>query len=163
MSGGLRLADEWPGRPPGKAELRLWLRLLSAAGLIESRIRARLRAEFEVTLPQFDLLAALERARGPLTMSALSERLMVSGGNVTGIVERLRADGWLDRRPAPEDRRVQHVALTESGRARFAAMAAAHEGWLRELFGGLSAGEAEELMRLLGRVKQSVERSEGGA
>lgn len=139
-----------------KDELRLWLRLLTCTNLIETEIRRRLRAAFDLTLPRFDLMAQLERSPEGLTLGELSRRLMVSNGNVTGLVERLAEAGQVARVPHPVDRRVVHVRLTEAGRAAFAEMARAHVGWMRELFGGLSAEEVGVLMRLLGRLKQSV-------
>ncbi|HEX5513169.1 MAG TPA: MarR family transcriptional regulator [Gammaproteobacteria bacterium] len=123
---------------------------------MEQELRARLRLSFDITLPQFDVMAELERAGEPQTMSELSRRLLVSGGNVTGVVDRLERAGYVERRPLPTDRRVQLVALVEKGRREFAAMAAAHEQWLTELFEGLSLEEVRLLNELLGRAKAVV-------
>lgn len=139
-----------------KAELRLWLRLLSCTNLVENAVRARLRDSFDVTLPQFDLLAALERAPDGLTMGELSRRLMVSNGNVTGITERLVAEGLVAREPSPSDRRAFVVKLTPAGRRAFLAMAMVHEGWIADFFDVLSGEEVETLMDLLGKVKGAV-------
>ncbi|HEY0833164.1 MAG TPA: MarR family transcriptional regulator [Azospirillum sp.] len=144
-----------------KPELRLWLRLLTCSNLIENEVRARLRETLEVTLPQFDLMAALERAPAGLTMGELSKRLMVSNGNVTGITERLMADGLVAREPSPTDRRATLVRLTPAGRRAFLAMATVHEGWIGDLLSGLSHEEAGLLMDLLGKVKRSAQRSIG--
>ncbi len=139
-----------------KEELRLWLRMLTCTTLVEAEVRRRLRTEFALTLPRFDLMAQLERAPAGLTLGELSRRLMVSNGNVTGLVERLTEAGQVERVPHPVDRRVVHVRLTPAGRAAFAGMAHAHAGWIGELFGALSPDELRQLMGLLGRVKQSV-------
>jgi DNA-binding MarR family transcriptional regulator len=139
-----------------KDELRLWLRLLTCTNLVEAEVRRRLRTTFGLTLPRFDLMAQLERAPEGLTLGELSRRLMVSNGNVTGLVERLAEAGQVERVPHPVDRRVVHVRLTEAGRAAFAGMARAHANWVGALFGGLSAEEVRTLLRLLGRLKQSV-------
>jgi len=139
-----------------KPELRLWLRLLTCTTMIEAEIRQRLRAEFGVTLPRFDLLAQLDKAPGGMTMSALSQQLMVTNGNVTGLVERLVAEDLVTRTPDPQDRRSQIVALTKTGRRSFKAMAAAHERWVSELFDGLEAPETGQLMHLLTVTKRSV-------
>src|ERR1700738_5660109 len=63
-------------------ELRLWLRLLTCTTLIEGEVRRRLRQEFDVTLPRFDLMAQLDKAPGGMTLGELSRRVMVSNGNV---------------------------------------------------------------------------------
>lgn len=136
--------------------LRLWLRLLTCTMLIEGEIRARLRERFAITLPRFDLMAQLERNPQGLRMSELSRRLMVTGGNVTGLTDQLVAEGLVERRPVPTDRRAFAVRLTRAGKRVFDRMAAEHEGWIVELLGGLSAGERERLHALLGRLKTSV-------
>ena len=139
-----------------KDELRLWLRMLTCTTLVEAQIRRRLRVAFGLTLPRFDLMAQLERAPEGLTLGELSRRLMVSNGNVTGLVERLAERGQVARVPHKVDRRVVLVRLTEAGRTEFSRMARAHAGWVGALFEGLSAEEVQTLMGLLGRVKQSV-------
>lgn len=139
-----------------KNELRLWLRLLSCATLIENEIRRRLRDNFDITLPRFDLMAQLDKTQGGMKLGELSQRLMVSNGNITGLVDRLLAQGLLDRQPAPNDRRAQLVKLTPEGRRSFRAMAAAHEAWVAEIFHGLTASERDALMRLLGRAKATA-------
>jgi DNA-binding MarR family transcriptional regulator len=139
-----------------REELRLWLRLLTCTTLIEGEIRRRLRRSFGVTLPRFDLMAQLDRVPGGMTLSDLSKRMMVSNGNVTGLVDRLVAQGLVKRRISERDRRSQLVSLTPAGRADFRAMAAAHEDWIDELLGALSPRDVAELMRLLGRTKACV-------
>jgi DNA-binding MarR family transcriptional regulator len=130
--------------------LKLWLRILTCSGLIESRIRNHLRREFDCTLPRFDLLAQLERADG-LKMSELSQRLMVTGGNVTGIADPLQLEGWLVREPVENDRRATRLRLTDAGRARFAEMARTHEGWVVGMLGALTRDEQRQLHALLGK------------
>jgi DNA-binding MarR family transcriptional regulator len=143
--------------PPGhKDELRLWLRLLTCTTLIEGEIRARLRRDFDSTLPRFDLMAALDRAQGGMTLGEISRRMMVSNGNVTGLAARLEAEGLVERRARPGDRRAQLLRLTPKGRREFARQSAAHEAWIAELLGGVTEGERAALFRLLGRAKLSV-------
>ena len=144
-------------------ELRLWLRLLTCTTLIEGEVRRRLRERFRVTLPRFDLMAQLDRAPEGMTLSDLSKRMMVSNGNLTGLVERLVDTGHLARRASPKDRRAQVISLTRLGRAEFRAMAAAHEGWIAQVFGDLTAAEVDQLMRLLGKAKASARRAVEGA
>lgn len=144
-----------------QAELRLWLRLLTCTTLIEGEVRRRLRANYGVTLPRFDLLAQLDKTPGGMTLGQLSSRMMVSNGNVTGLAERLVAQGLLDRKPSASDRRAQIVTLTAEGRRVFRAMARAHERWIADLFAGLTAEEVDELMRLLAKTKSSAREVSG--
>jgi DNA-binding MarR family transcriptional regulator len=142
-----------------EAELRLWLRLLTCATLIEGEIRRRLRDSFDVTLPRFDLLAQLDKAPNGMTLGELSQRMMVSNGNVTGLAERLVEQGLLDRRASPTDRRAQIVSLTADGRRVFRGMARTHEDWIADIFSGLSAGEIDTLMNLLAKTKASARKA----
>jgi len=128
-----------------KTRLRLWIRLLRASRLIEGVTRERLKSQFNATLPRFDVLAALFRKPDGMLMSEISRFLMVSNGNVTGIVDRLVADGYVVRSQRNGDRRTSFIKLTAKGRSGFAEMAAAHERWIDELLGSLSAREAENL------------------
>jgi DNA-binding MarR family transcriptional regulator len=145
--------DAPAGRHP---ELRLWLRMLSTSNLVSQEIRRRLRAEFGMTLPQFDLLAQLDREREGLRLGELSKRMMVTNGNVTGLVDRLEYDGYIRRDAADGDRRVTVARLTDKGAETFAAMAAAHEGWLRDMFADVDERTIGLLMQQLGAVKASV-------
>ena len=139
-------------------ELRLWLRLLTCTTLIEGEVRSRLREKFDVTLPRFDLMAQLDRAPDGMTLSDVSKRMMVSNGNVTGLVERLVESGHLDRRTSESDRRVQVIRLTKLGRAEFRRMAAEHETWIAEIFSDLTPKDVRELMRLLAKTKGSAQK-----
>ena len=139
-----------------KLDLRLWLRLISCTSMIENTVRRRLRSEFGVTLPGFDVLAQLDRAAGGLSKSELSARLMVTNGNVTGLVDRLITRGLVARRPDPKDQRVQVVRLTRKGRALFDRMTPAHHAWVGEMMGGLKAAELQRLYASLGRLKASA-------
>lgn len=139
-----------------KNDLRLWLRLLTCTTLVETEIRRRLREQFDVTLPRFDLMAQLERAPQGMPLGEISKRMMVSNGNLTVLVERLVDSGFLQRTPLATDRRVQVIALTKAGRKQFSVMAKAHEAWIAELFGGLSGEDIESLLAQLSKLKQSV-------
>lgn len=150
-------ASERPG--DHKEELRLWLRMLTCSTLIEREIRRRLREEFRTTLPRFDLMAQLEKSPTGMTVGEVSQRLMVSNGNVTTVVTSLVDDGLVDKRPAPHDRRVQVISLTAQGRRQFRAMAERHEDWIADIFAGLPSGDTASLMRLLSGTKQSIQQA----
>jgi DNA-binding MarR family transcriptional regulator len=141
--------------------LRLWLRLLTCTMLIEGRIRSRLRERFATTLPRFDLMAQLERHPEGLRMGELSKRMMVTGGNVTGITAALVADGLVERRAIAGDRRAHAIRLTAAGKRAFDAMAAEHERWVQQMLGGLGVSDRERLYGLLGRLKQAIPALDG--
>ncbi len=140
-------------------ELRLWLRLFACKEVIESEVRRRLRERFNVTLPRFDLMAQLDRTPKGMTLGELSQRMMVSNGNVTGLVDRLVEQGLIDRQPSRTDRRAQIVRLTQEGRRFFRAMARENADWIGEMFAELSQPEIESLLRLLAKTKASARKA----
>ncbi len=134
--------------------LRLWLRLLTCTQIVEKQVRTQLREQFDTTLPRFDLMAQLERAPDGLKMNELSRRMMVTGGNVTGITDQLVLEGLVDRVDVEGDRRAYRVRLTTKGRKLFHEMAHQHESWIVGAFGGLSDKDVATLHKLLGKVKE---------
>jgi DNA-binding MarR family transcriptional regulator len=137
------------GRPASKQRLRLWIRLLRTARAIEAELRERLRVEFATTLPQFDVMAALARKSTGMTMTELSRFLMVSNGNVTGIIDRLVADNLVLRKAAAEDRRAIVVRLTPKGTSQFSQIAKVHEEWVDELLSDFDSTELEAVIQHL--------------
>ena len=136
--------------------LKLWLRMLSTTVLIENEIRNRLRAEFGITLPRFDLMAQLERHPDGLRMGELSKRMMVTGGNITGITDQLEQEGLVMRVTDKQDRRAYSVKLTTAGRKAFKNMASVHEAWVAELLAGLDAEQKNQMISLLSSVKSDL-------
>lgn len=139
-----------------KESIRTWLRLLSCETLIEQNIRSKFRENFKVTLPQFDVLSELEHAADKLTMSQLSKELMVSNGNITGVVDRLEKNGLVKRTRPDHDRRIQFIELTDTGASEFKHMARHHERWLEELFAEVSVEDMNGLQQLLLTMRESV-------
>lgn len=137
--------------------LKLWLRMLSCTVRIENEIRSRLRASFNITLPRFDLMAQLERHPEGLRMGELSRRMMVTGGNVTGITDQLEREQLVVRVPDLKDRRGYSVKLTDEGRRAFAEMAVVHEGWVAELLQEMSAADKGQLIALLSKMKRHLD------
>lgn len=134
--------------PHAKQSLRVWLRLLRATTIIEKRTRAYLKTEFDSTLPRFDVLSALYRETAPITMSQLTDHLLVSNGNLTGLVNRLVEDRLISRESDPDDRRAQRVVLTILGREAFREMAEKHEALIDSLFAAMSDEDMATLLHL---------------
>ena len=144
---------ETAARPDDHRALRLWLRLLTCTQLIERHVRSELRVRFGTTLPRFDLMAQLERHSEGLKMNELSRRMMVSGGNITGITDQLVKEGLVERVPQPSDRRAFRIRLTRAGGKAFGEMATEHEAWIVGLLSGLTRREHQALLDLLAKVK----------
>ncbi len=160
MSEALNADHEFRAHADQHASLRLWLRLLSCTMRVEDKIRQKLRETFGITLPRFDLMAQLERHPDGLTMGELSRRMMVTGGNITTIVDQLEKENLVVRVVGVNDRRSFTVKLTQAGRDAFTDMAIAHEAWVADLFEGLSVSQQSELYTLLGTMKKNLQKQE---
>ena len=142
------------------ASLRLWLRLLSCTTRVEDKIRQKLRESFDITLPRFDLMAQLERHPDGLSMGELSRRMMVTGGNITTIVDQLEKEMLVLRVVGVNDRRSFTVKLTQAGKDAFTDMAIAHEAWVANMFEGLTVEQQSQLYTLLGAMKKNLQKQE---
>ncbi|HIJ63207.1 MAG TPA: MarR family transcriptional regulator [Rhodospirillaceae bacterium] len=140
----------------GILALRVWLALFSSVKEIESVVQKNLRGAFSSTLPRFDLLAQLYRHSEGLTMGELSNRLMVTNGNVTGLIGRLVGEGLVDRTVDSEDRRIQRVKLSDKGRQLFDSMAPANQVWIGQAMAGMSERDLQQLHKLLLKLKAST-------
>ena len=140
----------------GPLDLRLWVRLLACARIIEKQLRRNFQEQFDTTLPRFDVMAALDRAPAGLNMGALSRALLVSNGNVTSIVRQLQEQGSVVARPDPEDGRSAIAALTPAGKAHFAELAEAHHQWVRTALADFPPERQEQLLTLLGELRRSL-------
>jgi DNA-binding MarR family transcriptional regulator len=136
--------------------LRLWLRLLTCTQLVEKRVRTNLREQHQTTLPRFDLMAQIDRSLNGMKMSEVSAQMMVTGGNITSIVEQLVQEGLVKRLTDERDRRATWIKLTAKGQKEFARMAKEHEAWIVKIFAGLNTKEITGLHALLGKVKDHI-------
>ena len=157
-------ADRLPAAPPAaraadpeiaRQRLRLWLQMLKSVRHVEAVVRERLRQDYTTTLPRFDVLAMLDRRPAGLRMSELSRQLMVSNGNVTGIVDRLEQEGLVSREAVAGDRRATLVRLTAQGKALMDEMVTAHAGWIDELLGGLDEAEVARAIATMIEIRRS--------
>lgn len=147
---------ETRGSDKRHGDLRLWLRILTIHKLVNNEVRRRLREQFDMSLSRFDLLAQLDGRSDGLRMGELSKRLMVTTGNITGLVDELESEGLVARLPDPTNRRASLAAMTAKGRKLFAAAAKANESWIAELFSGLTAAEKSVMFDMLGRQKADI-------
>jgi DNA-binding MarR family transcriptional regulator len=132
--------------------------MLACTNLIGNHVRQKLQAQFGITLPRFDLMAQLERAPEGLKMGELTRRLMVTGGNVTGITDMLEEEGLVARATDPDDQRAFRVRLTKAGEQQFQRMATEHERWVVDLFDDLTVKQKTLLAELLTALKTSATR-----
>ena len=149
------IREKHEGALADRSSVRLWLRLLSCTMTIEKEVQRRFAAR-GATLARFDVLAALDRNPGGLTMGSLSRALLVSNGNATQLVQKLARDGLVRIRTAPKDRRSSIVRLTARGRTEFDGLAAAHHDWIDSLLADMDGGARETLYHALGNLKRAI-------
>jgi DNA-binding MarR family transcriptional regulator len=139
----------------GQVALSVWLRLLKAHGLVMRELRRKVPAH--LTLPQFDVLVQLSRRPEGMTPGALTRELLVTAGNVTGIVDRLEGLGLVQRRPVPDDRRAVQLLLTPRARSLMREAIPRHRRDVGTILGRMPPAELARLRELLGRLTQSLE------
>ena len=140
-------------------DLRTWLKLLTCTTLISGELRRQLREQFDFTLPRFDMLAQLDREPGGLRLGELSKRMMVTNGNLIGLVERLVQEGLVKRETDPQDRRAFIVRLSRAGKTKFAAYAKENERLVLSLFDEVDPKTVRALMDNLALLKASAGRT----
>jgi DNA-binding MarR family transcriptional regulator len=159
----LGCAPPSPARPARRAAaaaddalaLSVWVRLLKAHGLLLRQVRRRVPEG--LTLPQFDVLVQLQRRDDGMTPGELTRALLVTAGNVTGIVRRLVAMDLAERHPVPEDRRAVRVRLTARGRRLMRRAITRHRRDVAALLAGVSPADLGRLRDLLGRLGRALE------
>lgn len=139
-----------------QAEMKLWLRMLSCCNLIENSLRSRIRAEFQTTLPRFELMTQLAANSKGLKMSDLSRLMMVTNGNITGITDQLEKDGLVERLKDDADRRSSIIKLTTKGKRYHKRLQKAHEHWVVNILDGIAPESRATLFALLGDLKQAT-------
>lgn len=143
------------GNGDAQLALSVWVRLLKAYGLMLREVRRRVPEA--LTLPQFDVLAQLHRRPEGMTPRELTRELLVTAGNLTGIVTRLRRLGLVERQPVPGDRRAVRIHMTGRGRRVMRRAIPRHRRDVRRLLAHLRAPELARLRDLLGAVSRGLE------
>ena len=131
----------------GGDALRTWLRLTQIYQLLQQKL-GRVLESAGLTLPQFDVLANLGMTEG-ITQQELADKLLVTKGNVVGLLDRMESAGLLERRADPKDRRANRIFLTRTGREALHQTLPAHLAVIRRAMSRLSASDHQALFRLL--------------
>ena len=140
-----------------RESVRTHLRIATCYNLLMREARQRVATRWNLTLPQFEVLAELARAdAGGFTFVELSRLLLVTSGNLTGIVDRLEEQRLVQRVPDGKDRRVIRVALTERGRRVTDQMLPAHAADIEEILSFMPRSALTELSELLGRLRDGL-------
>ena len=119
-------------------------------------------SDYGLTPSQFAVLEALHHL-GPLPLGELAEKLLVTGGNITYVVDRLEQQELVARVRRTDDRRVVHAALQPAGQRLMREIFPDHAQFIEHLFAALSATEQEELRTLLKKLGTSMRGQAGSA
>jgi len=138
-------------------EIMLWVRLAMTFNVLYQEIKREVRKE-HFTIPQLEIISCLDRTKG-LPLSEIAERLLVSGGNVTGIIDRLERDGYVYRMRDKADRRVVRALLTEKGFELYKSFLPRYKETMNRINSGLTFQERRQLQRLLKKLAKGVKES----
>lgn len=138
---------------------RTWLALLRCFSSIERVLMQHFAQEYYSSLPRYDVLTALALNENGLTMGDLASMLMVTKGNITGVVRRLEQDRLVKKVRSKKDRRVQSVTISAKGRKLWATMHADYDRIISTILSGQSDKQAQALARALERTRKSVEKT----
>ncbi|HKJ03753.1 MAG TPA: MarR family transcriptional regulator [Longimicrobiales bacterium] len=134
--------------------LRLWISLARCYSTFSRAIACKVQ-EYGLTTPQFGILEALYHL-GPLSLGDLAGKLLVTGGNVTYVMDRLEEQGLVYRERSPEDRRIIQAKLTQEGHALIAGVFPEHGAFVEDLCGALDLDEQEQLRALLKKLGRAI-------
>ena len=137
---------------------RAWLGLLRCFSSIDRVLMRRFSEKFNSSLPRYDVLTALALSPNGMTMGELASSLMVTKGNITGVVSRLKQDGLVRKITSRSDRRIQSVTLSAEGRRLWDAMHADYDETVSEIFSGQSSEELDALTEMLEITRAAVQK-----
>lgn len=160
MSGAERPAEPAPRDWTDSQGLALgvWVALARCYATYTKAVAAKVQ-EYDLTVPQFGALEALYHL-GPLSLGDLAEKLLVTGGNVTFVMDRLEGQGLVTRFRSESDRRVVLARLTDSGRDLVARVFPEHAEYIEMLCRHLAPDEQEDLRRLLKKLGKGIAKSD---
>jgi MarR family transcriptional regulator, organic hydroperoxide resistance regulator len=138
--------------------IRVWFRLVRLMARMQAAISDRLR-QIGISIPQCDVLTTLSEQEG-VSQQQLAERLYVTKGNISGLLDRLEDAGFVERRAAASDRRQYSIYLTQSGRAMAERAIAVQYKWIASTFGRMAEADLEALETRLVALRDIVREQE---
>jgi MarR family transcriptional regulator, organic hydroperoxide resistance regulator len=150
-----------PDGNKSETSIRLWFRLVRLEARMQAAVGDRLR-QIGVSIPQCDVLTTLSEKEG-VSQQQLAERLYVTKGNISGLLDRLEEAGFVERRAAAADRRQYSIHLTEAGRAMAEKAIAVQHRWIASTLGRLSEADLEALETQLIALRDIVREQEAPA
>ncbi|MFN8577914.1 MAG: MarR family transcriptional regulator [Candidatus Sericytochromatia bacterium] len=131
-------------------KLKIWFEIIRIYQQFQSKINSNLN-DYELSLPQMDMLATLF-FNGQLNQQELSEKLLVTKGNICGLVDRLTEKDLVERKSCNEDRRINHVCITEKGKDLINNVMPSHHDLINSFTSSLNDEEKEILFKLLQKL-----------
>ncbi len=147
-----------PDRNTPERAVRVWFRLIRLEARMQAAVGERLR-QIGVSIPQCDVLTTLSEAEG-VSQQKLAERLYVTKGNISGLLDRLEAAAFVERRPSVADRRQHAIYLTEKGRAMAERAIAVQHKWIASTLGRMAEGDLEALEKHLVALRDLMREQE---
>ncbi len=143
--------------PATRRALSTFVKLRRAVNTLSARLNPVLQKDHGVTESQFGVLEALWHL-GPMPQARLCEKLLVSGSNLTTVIDNLERSGLVHRGENPDDRRAHLVRLSPRGEALIARAFPPHAARVTGLLGALTAAEQQQLGRLCRKLGLASQR-----
>ena len=138
-----------------KCENQPYLVLMKTTKAIQERVRREM-INNKLNISEFSVLEVLY-LQGKQTIQQIGNRILVSSGSMTYVIDKLEHKGLLNRNACPDDRRVIHVILTEDGIRLMQKIMPTHRDLVNHMFGSLTDNESETMVKLLKKVSKRVE------
>ncbi len=143
-----------------KADLALdtWVKLARAFSTVEKKSIENIRS-FGLTQPQFSVLDVLGHL-GPMKVGQICNKMLVSGGNMTLVLDNLEKSDLIERLHSKDDRRAIVVQLTKKGKDLFNSIFSKHADFISDTFEPISNSEQKDLGKLLKKLGTSIQEKE---
>ncbi|WP_338448140.1 MarR family transcriptional regulator [Niallia oryzisoli] len=132
-----------------------FLVLLQTSKAIQERMRLELTKN-NLSITEFSVLEVLYH-KGRQTINEIGNKVLISSGSMTYVIDKLEKKGLLKRVACPNDRRAIHVTLTDAGNETLEKVMPEHEELVESIFASLTNNEKELIVELLQKVKKKVE------
>jgi MarR family 2-MHQ and catechol resistance regulon transcriptional repressor len=141
-------------------DIIIWVKIATTFNLMYQEIKKELSKE-NLTIPQLEIIGCLAPSKG-ISLNELAERLLVTGGNVTGLIDRLERDGYVLRERNEKDRRIIYVKLTPKGKEIWQMIMPRYQACISQLTISLNVVEKKELSRLLKKLIIHIRKKDSG-
>jgi MarR family transcriptional regulator, 2-MHQ and catechol-resistance regulon repressor len=131
-----------------------FLVLMQTSKAVQDRMKLEMTKN-NLSITEFSVLEVLFN-KGKQTIHQIGNSILISSGSMTYVIDRLEQKGLLIRSACPDDRRVIHVTLTDTGNSLMENIMPKHQEWVDNIFSSLKTDESEIFVKLLKKVSKQM-------